>query len=265
MVGAGNDFIVIDAVKGINRKQFARRACDRTEGIGADGVLILDKSKKADYQMRIFNADGSEAKMCGNGARCMAAYIARHKKPSSKKFSIDTKAGLVFALVNGETVTVLLSDPTDFKPDMSLTINKRKIRVSTIDTGVPHAIVFVDNLPKIDVQTIGPSIRHHQKFKPRGTNVDFVEQLNTNFIDVRTYERGVEDETRACGTGSVAAAIVTYLKEHPQTKKKSIAYMRVKTKNKEILQVTFDVVQGKATRVRLRGSAKFIAKGEYYV
>lgn len=266
MVGAGNDFIVIDAPKnGVNLKKLAIKACDRTDGIGADGLLVLDKSKKADYKMRIINADGSEAEMCGNGARCMAAYIVKNRKPKRKPFVMDTLAGLVEGRAKGEEAIVKLSDPVDYKPNIPLTINKRKIHVHYIDTGVPHTIVYVDKLDDIDVSKIGPAFRYHTKFKPRGTNVNFVEQINKNTIDCRTYERGVEDETRACGTGSVAAALVTYLLANPSEQNKKNARVRVKTKSGEILQVTFNIEDGNVNNVRLKGSAKFIAKGEYYV
>ena len=265
MSGAGNDFIIIDALNGVNLKRLAIKACDRTNGIGADGLLVLDKSKKADYKMRIINADGSEAEMCGNGARCMARYIAKTKKPKNNLFSIDTLAGLVKGEIKGEVENINLSDPVNFTADIPLKVNGRKIRVHYINSGVPHAIVFVDNLSQIDVPKIGPIIRYHKRFKPRGTNVDFVEQLDKGLIDVRTYERGVEDETRSCGTGSVAAAIVTYLIANPKIKNKKRAKMKVRTSGKEILEVTFDINEGRVSNVWLKGSVNFIAKGEYYV
>ena len=212
MTGAGNDFIVIEARKGLNYKKLAVKMCDRTNGIGADGLLILDKSKKADYRMRIVNADSSEAEMCGNGARCMASYIARHKTNKHKLFSMETMAGIILGEARGELANVRLSDPKNYKPEIPLTINKQKIHVHFIDTGVPHTIVYVDGLKNINVSGIGKVIRFHKKFTPRGTNVNFVEQLKGDLVAVRTYERGVEDETKACGTGSVAAAIISYLK-----------------------------------------------------
>ena len=265
MAGAGNDFIVIEACPGINVKKLAIAACHRTNGIGADGLLILGKSKKADYRMRIINADGSEAEMCGNGARCMAAYIVRHLRPKKKLFSIETMAGIILAEASGEAAHVRLSDPKDFRARIPLDVSGRTIRVSSIDTGVPHVVVFVDALKKIHVAEIGRRIRYHSRFKPRGTNVNFVEQVKCDLADVRTYERGVENETRACGTGSVASAIITYLKSHPDVKQAKKAAMRVKTAGGEILKVTFDLENNKVSNVWLKGSANFIAKGEYYV
>jgi len=265
MAGAGNDFIIIEARKGLNLKKLAAAVCDRTNGIGADGLLVLDKSKKADYRMRIINADSSEAEMCGNGARCMAAYIVRNRKPKKKLFSMETVAGIILGEAKGEMATVRLSNPSKYRASVPITVSGRKIKVGYIDTGVPHAIVYVDALENIDVARIGNIIRHHTKFKPRGANVNFVEQVNKSLVNARTYERGVEDETKACGTGSVAAAIVTYLKANPDVENKAKAKMMVRTTGKEILEITFDLANGKVSNVWLRGSANFIAKGEYYV
>ncbi len=265
MTGAGNDFIVIEARKGLNLKKLARAACDRTNGIGADGLLVLDKSKKCDYKMRIINADSSEAEMCGNGARCMAAYIVRNKSPKKKSFSIETIAGIILGEAKGEVAHARLSPPRDYRASVPVTVSGRKIAVSYIDTGVPHVIVFVDSLETIDVAKIGNVIRHHTKFKPRGANVNFVEQKSRTLVSARTYERGVEDETKACGTGSVASAIITYLKANPNIKNKMKAKMNVRTAGGEILEITFDLIEGKISNVWLKGSANFIAKGEYYV
>ncbi len=265
MAGAGNDFIVIDAHKGLNLKRLALKVCDRTYGIGADGLIVFDQSKKSDYRMRIINADGTEAEMCGNGARCLAAYIVQNKKPKKKLFSIETLAGEILGGATGEVANIRLSEPKDFKIKIPLTIKKRKIEVSYIDTGVPHVVIFVEALDKIDVQTLGNIIRFHSKFKPRGANVNFVEQIKKNLVHARTYERGVEGETKACGTGSVASAIVTYIKSNAEVLNKKNAKMKVRTASKEILEITFDINDGQPANVWLKGSAKFIAKGEYYV
>lgn len=266
MQGAGNDFIVIDAPKEkIDLRKLAVAVCSRHTGIGADGLLILSSSKKADYMMRIINADGSIAEMCGNGARCMAAYIVQTRKPKKKLFSMETLAGIVLGEANGEIARVRLSDPTDYQPDVPLHLSGKNIRVHYIDTGVPHTIIFVDGLDQIDVDGIGPSVRYHDRFKPRGTNVDFVEQIQPGCVALRTFERGVEGETLACGTGSVAAALIGYLKANPQIHTKQQAKMKVRTASTEVLEVTFNLAKGKISEVWLKGSATFIAKGEYYV
>jgi len=265
MTGAGNDFVIIEATKGLTLKKIGQNICHRTDGIGADGLLVLDKSKKADYRMRIINADGSEAEMCGNGVRCLAAYIVKNKKPKKKFFTIETIAGIILAQAKGEVANVRLSPPKGYKPRIPLNINKQKINVDYIDTGVPHVVVFVDGLPKINVKDIGRVIRFHKKFSPRGTNVNFVEQLKSNFVQVRTYERGVEDETRACGTGSVAVGIIASLKSNPDLKNTGNSSVKVKTASGEILNIRFSIENKKIKDVWLNGSAKFIAKGEYYV
>lgn len=266
MSGAGNDFIIIDNLKVSNLKKLAQKVCERTNGIGADGLLVLGSSQKADYKMRIINADGSEAEMCGNGARCLAGYIARkHKIPKNKRFTIETLAGILEAEVDGEVANVHLSDPKDYQGDIEITVNEKKLHVAYIDTGVPHTIIFVDKLEDINVKVIGNIIRFHEKFQPKGTNVNFVEQLDNNYVNVRTYERGVEDETKACGTGSVASGIITYLKANPTIKKKSKAAVRVKTKSGEILKISFDLKDDVVNNVWLKGSAKFIAEGKYYI
>ena len=265
MAGAGNDFVIIEARRRLNLQKLAVKMCDRTNGIGADGLLALDTSRKADYRMHIINADGSTAEMCGNGVRCLAAYIVRHRKPRKKLFSIETLAGIILGQAKGEVAKVRLSDPKHYRDRVPITLSGRSIAVSCIDTGVPHAVVYVSDLEHLNVQKIGERIRFHNRFKPRGTNVNFVEQVNQNLVKARTYERGVEDETKACGTGSVAAAVVTYLKANPNIKDVTGARMNVKTAGKEILEVTFDLVDGRISNVWLKGSANFIAKGEYYV
>ena len=265
MTGAGNDFLILEPLKGVNLKTLALTMCDRTNGIGADGILILERSKKADYKMRIINADGSEAEMCGNGARCMATYIVRYKKPSKKLFGIETPAGIILAEASDEIATIRLSEPKDYRPDVFLTIQKRKLRVQYIDTGVPHAVILVEGLPKIDVRTIGRMIRYHKKFAPRGTNVNFIEQIKPGLIAARTYERGVEDETRACGTGSVASALIAFMQMYPETRSKTDARMKVMTQNWDILDVTFDITDNRINNVWLKGPAKFIAQGHFFI
>jgi len=272
MVGAGNDFIVIDAQPHLDYVKFTKQVCARQTGIGADGVLIFDKSQVSDYRMRIINADGSEAEMCGNGARCMAAYIVSNSNPNKKPFGMETLAGEVLAEVNEEEVRVRLSNPKDYMPTLNITIANQKMRVDYIDTGVPHTIVFVDGLQEVDVNSLGRLIRNHLRFAPRGTNVDFVEiaspangKSSNSMVAVRTYERGVEAETLACGTGAVASAIVAYLHTHPKIKEQKQATMKVLTASKEVLEVTFDLYEGnRIDNVWLKGTARLVAKGEYF-
>jgi diaminopimelate epimerase len=265
MSGAGNDFLVLESPKGAALKKLATAMCDRTNGIGADGLLVLGPSRKAAYRMRIINADGSEAEMCGNGARCLAAYIARYKKKGHAPFTMETLAGIIDAEADNERARVRLSPPAGYRPDIPLLINKRPVTVHFIDTGVPHIVIYVDTLKNIDVNRIAPAFRYHKKFMPRGTNVNFVEQLKPGLVAIRTYERGVEAETKACGTGSVAAALVTYLKTHPDPKHVAKARMDVLTQSGEVLKVIFDVTDGQVENVHLKGSAHFIAQGQFFI
>ncbi len=272
MVGAGNDFIIIEPNKGMDYMDFTKKVCHRQTGVGADGVLIIDKSKSSDYQMRIINADGSEAEMCGNGARCTAAYIVANYSPKKSLFSMETLAGEVLGEAEGEVARVRLSNPKDYMSDLNITIAGQKMTVHYIDTGVPHVIAFVDGLQEVDVNSLGRLIRNHPRFSPRGTNVNFVEiaspvggKSGNSMVAVRTYERGVEAETLACGTGSVAAALISYIHAHPGVKEQKGASMKVSTASKEVLEITFDLHEGKAIdNVWLKGTAKLVAKGEFY-
>ncbi|MEI7999175.1 MAG: diaminopimelate epimerase [Candidatus Omnitrophota bacterium] len=272
MVAAGNDFIVIETQSNIDYVKFTQQVCARQSGIGADGVLIFDKSKKSDYQMRIINVDGSEAEMCGNGARCMVSYIVANFHPTKKVFGMETIAGEILGEVDGEDIRVRLSNPKDYMPTLNITIAGKKMRVDYIDTGVPHTIVFVEGLQEVDVNDLGRLIRHHPRFSPRGTNVNFAEvaspqggRLGNSMVAVRTYERGVEAETLACGTGSVATALIAYLHTHPNVKEQMGASMKVLTASKEVLEVTFDLHKdNKIDNVWLKGTANVVAKGEYF-
>lgn len=265
MAGAGNDFVVLEHDPSLDYSKLAPKICARQNGVGADGILVFDKSTSADFKMRIINADGSEAEMCGNGARCMAAYIVSKSLPKKKLFGMETLAGTILAEADGEIAKVRLSDPKDYRPGIPLTIVGNKIQVDYIDTGVPHVVVFVEKLREIDVNSLGVLIRNHGQFKPRGTNVNFVELVREGHVEVRTFERGVEGETLACGTGSVAAAIISFIHANPKVKERVDASMKVLTRSTELLEVTFDLLEGnKITNVWLIGSARFIAAGEYY-
>lgn len=266
MAGAGNDFVVIDHDPSLDYSKLASKICARQTGVGADGILVFDRSANTDYKMRIINADGSEAEMCGNGARCMAAYIVSKSLTNKKLFGMETLAGIILAEAEGEIAKVRLSDPKDYRPGIPLTVAGQKLQVDYIDTGVPHVVLFVEKLREIDVNALGAIIRNHGQFKPRGTNVNFVEMVRDGHVEVRTFERGVEGETLACGTGSVACAIISFLHANPKIKERVDASMKVLTKSTELLEVSFDLLAGnKITNVWLKGSARFIAAGEYYL
>jgi len=253
MVASGNDFIICQfaslPVCQLKLNRLAQTLCDRKYGVGADGLLILEKSRIADIKMRIFNADGSEAEMCGNGARCVALFSGK------KKAKILTLAGVINTQVYGSRVKIQLTDPKEIKLNIPLKVNGRLIKVNFINTGVPHLVVFVDRLDKIDVAGIGRAIRRHVRFAPAGTNVNFVEVKNGNLIRIRTYERGVEAETLACGTGSIAAALIVALKNN------LVNLVKVRTQSGETLKVYFNNKEGKFKSVWLEGSAKIVYKG----
>ena len=268
MQGAGNDFIIIDSAIGLDYIALAKKVCDRHMGIGADGLMILDESSTSDHRMRIINADGSEAEMCGNGARCMAVYIAHKFAVVPETFTMETLAGKIYAMVNGESAAVRLSDPVDYRPNIEIKVGGHKLVGHFINTGVPHTVIFVQGLQEMDVNGLGRLVRNHSVFAPKGTNVNFVEKIKDSCVALRTYERGVEAETLACGTGSVAAALVGYLQGKEKHVPEKGAAIRVVTRSGELLDVTFDldVVDDRCviTNVWLKGGGKFIGKGEYY-
>lgn len=264
MVATGNDFVLIDnryqrVIDSQNLGKLARKICDRKFGIGADGLLFLGKSGKAQVRMRIFNADGSEAEMCGNGARCVALFVVRRASGVGRKtkLKIETKAGIIPAEVNGDNVKIRLTDPKGIRLDMPLRVNGRVIRISFVNTGVPHAVIFCAQLDKLSISEMGRAVRFHEKFAPAGANVNFVEVLKPDSIKIRTYERGVEDETLACGTGSTAAAIIFSLKTNFSGK------VNVVTKSKEVLKVHFRKEGKRLEDVWLEGKAGIVYKGEY--
>jgi len=256
MVASGNDFVAVDAYKGASAsgyRDLAKRMCDRKFGAGADGLLVIDKSRKADIRMRIFNADGSEAEMCGNGARCAALYTGK------KNVRLETLAGIIKAIVSRDLVKIRLTDPHSLKLDLPVKVGSRALWVNFINTGVPHAVIFVDGLENIDVHGLGRHIRNHKEFSPKGTNVNFVEVLDDESIQVRTYERGVEAETLACGTGSTASALVFALRAGMNK------CVNVHTRSGEVLKVYFNRTDNKFSDVWLEGNASIVYKGAYNV
>src|SRR5947207_2666134 len=210
MNGAVNDFILIDNRAGdirLNRNQIAR-LCDRHRGIGADGILLLENSSDhADFRMRYFNADGGEAEMCGNGARCFARF-ANKVAAQKAEISFETPAGVISAELKGDLVTLRMTEPTDLRLNVDLPVVAENKTVHFINSGVPHVVIPVAKIDDADVRREGAAIRHHKMFSPNGTNVNFIEKRGPNKIAIRTYERGVEDETLACGTGIVASALI---------------------------------------------------------
>jgi diaminopimelate epimerase len=262
MSGTGNDFIVIDHRNSLvpeeNQAEFVTRVCRRMFSVGADGVIFIEGSKKADFSWRFYNGDGSVAEMCGNGARC-AARFAYARGIADKKMSFETVAGIVEAEVldDGEEVSLLMTLPFDFRTGLEVELGGRKRALSFMNSGVPHAVLFMDEDAEIPVKEWGHDIRFHELFQPAGSNVNFVQPLEDGEIRVRTYERGVEDETMACGTGAVAAAIFAAgegLASSPVT---------VTTSGGDQLTIIFDLQEdGTAENVYLQGPARIIYIGQ---
>jgi diaminopimelate epimerase len=214
MSGSGNDFIIIDNRKGLVKADPADLApllCARRTAVGADGLVLLENDPEVDFAWRFHNSDGSEAEMCGNAARC-AARLAKEWGMAPEELSFRTKAGLIKARVMGRRVRVELTTPFDLKPKMVLALDDKILEAGYINTGVPHVVIMVDDLEAVDLGETGPAVRYHQKFAPVGTNVNFVQVRGPGSLAVRTYERGVEAETLACGTGVAAAALVSSLR-----------------------------------------------------
>jgi len=211
MSGSGNDFILIDNREGIlpndTLTAFIRNVCRRKMSAGADGIILIEADEKLDFKWRFYNSDGSRAEMCGNGARCAARY-AHLNGIAGSPMVFGTDAGPIQATVNADRVKVGMTPPFDYKDLFSLKIGGRQVEMSFINTGVPHAVIRVDDIDSVPVVDLGRQIRQHAEFSPAGTNVNFISSLGGNQIAIRTYERGVEDETLACGTGSVAGALV---------------------------------------------------------
>jgi diaminopimelate epimerase len=257
MNGAGNDFILIDNRAGdidLNRSQVAR-LCDRHRGIGADGILLLETpSDHADFRMRYFNADGGEAEMCGNGARCFARF-ANKVAGTKGKISFETPAGVISAELTGELVTLQMTEPTDLRLSVPVQVGAEKKIVHFINSGVPHVVVPVAQVGDVDVSREGSTIRYHEMFSPKGANVNFIEKRGADKIAVRTYERGVEDETLACGTGVVASALVFAVTENVR------GPINVIARGGDELRVGFKKAGTKFENVTLTGPAEFVFEG----
>jgi len=273
MQGAGNDFVLVDARSSarvpVARAAFAKKICDRKFGVGADGLLVLQKTRNADVRMRIFNADGSEAQMCGNGARCLALYYSQ--RSHKKAFRIETGSGVLEARVTGRVfVRLHMTDPTDIRLDQRVRLGQESVDVDYINSGVPHAVVEVKDLESVPVLRLGRALRRHDLFAPAGTNVNFIRIIDAQRIDIRTYERGVEAETLACGTGSVAGAIISALNHTreglEETSRRGMRHkIRVRTRSGETLTVSFVVSKYAVSDVWLEGKAQVIHQGVYYV
>ncbi len=259
MNGAGNDFVLMDdrAQKlKLDAGQIAR-VCDRHAGVGADGLILLRpcSSGRADWAWDFYNNDGSNAEMCGNGARCFARFVQR-LTGTKADITFETRAGVIKAAFHGERVTVSLTPPVDLRLNAAISLREGQATVHSLNTGVPHAVIYVADADQAMVQTLGAEVRRHPHFAPRGTNVNFVQLRGPNSIRVRTYERGVEGETLACGTGVTASALIS-AELHQFT-----SPVQVQVQGGDRLEVSFEHKDGNFANVRLNGPADFVFDGK---
>ena len=258
MNGAGNDFIFLDNRAGnirLTREQIIR-LCDRHRGLGADGLMLLVPSRtgKADWAWDFYNSDGSTGEMCGNGARCFGRFVQR-KAGTNGSFTFETEAGVITASFNGARVTVNLTKPRDLRLNEQVNLSIGTATIHSLNTGVPHAALFVPDADKAMVMSLGPEVRRHAHFGPRGTNVNFVQVLGPNHIRVRTFERGVEGETLACGTGVCASAMIA-ARVHS-----FLSPVKVQVQGGDTLEVSFRDSGQEFDDVRLTGPAEFVFEG----
>ncbi len=261
MSGSGNDFILVDNRARVapeeNLGPWIASLCRRKHSVGADGFILIEDSERADFKWRFFNSDGGEAEMCGNGGRCVArlAYLTGIAGP---RLSFETKVGVIRAEVMGGRVKLEMPQPTAVQHDYSLKVGGEPLTVSSVAVGVPHVVVWVDDIEDAPVTRLGPAIRYHDHYAPAGTNVNFVQSLDNGTFAIRTYERGVEDETLACGTGSVASALVA------AAKGKAGSPAVLHTRGGEFLTIHFVRDENGFRDVFLEGDARVIYEGKLW-
>ncbi len=248
--GTGNDFVMIDNRLNFfpkENQQLIAQLCNRRFGIGADGLILLENDDDTDFRMVYFNADGNQSTMCGNGGRCLVAFAKRLEviENTTTFIAIDGKH---FALINQDnTVSLQMIDVATIKLENDY---------SFLNTGSPHHILLVNDLAHFDVKKNGANIRYSDLYGKAGSNVNFVEKINNNSFALRTYERGVEDETLACGTGATAAAIAMHA-----TNQTTATHINLKVQGGE-LSVTFEKKAGIYSHVFLNGPATFVFEGK---
>jgi diaminopimelate epimerase len=269
MTGSGNDFIIIDnrskKVNGDQCLELVRLACRRKLSVGADGLILIENDPEADFSWRFFNADGSEAEMCGNGARCAARFAHLNGITPNRQLAFRTMAGIIRAEIKGERVKVRLTPPQKLNINITLQVEEDTLSLDFIDTGVPHVVHFVANqsvLETMDVFHLGRALRYHSHFQPSGTNVNFATVDDSGHMAVRTYERGVEAETLACGTGSIAAVLLA------AARKLVVSPVEVLTRSRNTLTIYFEQRADKEMadfpEVYLEGDAKVVYEGNLW-
>jgi diaminopimelate epimerase len=272
MSGAGNDFIIVDINQNqrlILTSEKVKNLCNRRNGIGADGLITIEDLEDYSYKMMYYNADGSTGSLCGNGARCsiwFAEKTSRLKNGIAKFISND--AEFSGEVLDDELIKFNLNSPKQIKYNFKIKAFGQMITANFADTGSPHVVIKISDVlkdavnPKSSFQSIldfpvlnlGKEIRDNNDFKPGGTNVNFIDVID-NVIHIRTYERGVEDETLACGTGSVAAALICYVTDNLKPP------IKLKTYGGDYLTVNFEIENQKVKNLSLTGPAKIIFEG----
>lgn len=259
MHGAGNDFVMIENLDGkieLSSEQVAK-LCDRRFGIGADGLILLNPpaDDSVEATMVYFNADGGRVDMCGNGARCFTSFAIQNGVGDGTSVSFKTDAGPMTADAADGQFTIRMTPVKDLALDQTLTSPQGTYSYHFMNTGVEHFVSFVEDVSQIDIKPEGSAIRFHETFAPRGTNANFAEIQSDGVIKVRTYERGVEDETLACGTGVTAVAIAAVLKGLAQ------APVSVLVAGGDVLSIGFDIEGDKVSNITLTGPAKNVFTG----
>ena len=256
--GAGNDFVLVNNITGgtaVDFERFAAAVCDRHFGVGADGLIVLGKSSRADFTMLYYNADGSSGGMCGNGGRCIARF-AQMEGVAGQHQRFEALDHIYDAEVGERSVRLHMKDPVDLREGLVFSAGKKQMKGAFIDTGAPHVVIFENDLERLDVMETGRAIRRDPRFDPGGTNVNFIRMRDGSTVELRTYERGVESETLACGTGSVASALIgsdLHSLGSPVT---------VAVRSGETLLVHFRKTGGTYTDVLLEGSAHILFTGK---
>ena len=261
MNGSGNDFILIDNRSGVvgddELLNVITGVCRRRLSVGADGLILIENDPEADFRWRFYNSDGSRAEMCGNGARC-AARFALENGIAPSEMTFETDAGPVHAVVTDESVKVRMPDPSDLNPVVALEFESGALELSTVNTGVPHAVCILDQVEEMEIVPLGREIRYHTAFAPAGTNANFISLDGKNAIAVRTYERGVEDETLACGTGCIASAIVAASRLGLKSP------LPVRTRSGNILTIHFTATDQGFREIYLEGDACIVSSGHIW-
>jgi diaminopimelate epimerase len=267
MSGAGNDFVVIDNRSDIvqDGAALAKKLCDRRWGIGADGLLLLQSTKDADYRMMYYNADGSYGGMCGNGGRCIARYAVENGIAGANH-SFEALGYRYKSSVGQNDVVLSMKDPSDIRMNIVLRVGSVSLKAHFINTGSPHVVIPIGQLSKkygtldeIPVEHLGRKIRYHRLFKPDGTNVNFIKREAPTTVRIRTYERGVEAETLACGTGSIASAVIA------SRLWKVTSPVTILPSSGVSLEVGFKYGKSKFSELTLRGPAITTFRGEVEV